>query len=280
MKRQKVLFVDDNAYNSSFYVLAIEDKGYEVAEARTVDEAKQKLESEGFDLAVIDINLPPPQSGHHVGGPRMGQVLGVWIKNRYPGIKLIGVSELTFHEEARWFTENGDGFVEKGDPKDLAQYLAQALEGTIGLKSFIVHGHDETTKLELKNFLQNRLYLAEPIILHEMPSVGRTVIEKFEDYADEVDLVFVLLTPDDRATGKHESNAIKRRARQNVIFEMGYFLGRLRRRRGAVILLYKGNPELPSDISGLIPIDISNGIESAAESIRREIAAFRERHAR
>jgi CheY-like chemotaxis protein len=139
-------------------------------------------------------------------------------------------------------------------------------------RSFIVHGHDETAKLALKNFLQNTLKLPEPIILHEQPNWGRTIIEKFEDYAAMSALVFVLLTPDDAVAKGGETDDVLRRARQNVIFEMGYFLGALGRRSGRVVLLYRGALDLPSDISGVIYIDISNGVDASGEQIRKEIA--------
>jgi predicted nucleotide-binding protein len=136
---------------------------------------------------------------------------------------------------------------------------------------FIVHGHDETSKLQLKNYLQNVLKLGEAIILHEQPSFGRTIIEKFEQETACVDLVFVLLTPDDKMAKAGDPDVEKRRARQNVIFELGYFYGKLHRSRARVILLYKKGVELPSDISGIIYIDISNGIEAAGEELRREL---------
>ena len=138
------------------------------------------------------------------------------------------------------------------------------------MKTFIVHGHDSEAKLSLKNYIQNTLKMDEPIILAEKASGGLTIIEKFERYSDECNLVFILLTPDDKYTSDN-----KCRARQNVIFEMGYFLGKLGRKSGQVILLYKGNLELPNDISGLVYINIDNGIEAAGEQIRREIEALR-----
>ena len=82
----------------------------------------------------------------------------------------------------------------------------------------------------------------------------------------------MLLTPDDKLSEPEDSNEVKRRARQNVIFEMGYFLGTLGRSSGCVLLLFDGPLEIPSDISGIAYIDISNGIESAGEEIRREIS--------
>lgn len=138
-------------------------------------------------------------------------------------------------------------------------------------RPFIVHGHADSTKLELKNYLQNRLGLDEPIILHEQPSLGRTIIEKFEDNAALSTLVFVLLTPDDVGASAEQTDDQKRRARQNVIFELGYFLGALGRQSGRVILLHCGPIELPSDLAGIIYIDISGGIEAAGELIRREL---------
>ena len=134
------------------------------------------------------------------------------------------------------------------------------------MKTFIVHGHDGEAKLLLKNYIQNTLKMEEPIILAEKASGGLTIIEKFEKYAEDCNLIFVLLTPDDQYTENGKS-----RARQNVIFEMGYFLGKLGRKSGRIILLYKGNLELPNDISGVIYINIDNGIEAAGEQIRREI---------
>lgn len=168
-------------------------------------------------------------------------------------------------------------FLSKWESHSLRELL-HLVNVTLGLPNeisppqpFIVHGHNETVKLELKNYLQNTLKLQEPIILHEQPNVGRTLIEKFEDYAALSSIVFVLLTPDDLAANDGDTDDQKRRARQNVIFEMGFFLGTLGRLSGRVLLLYEGALEIPSDISGIVYIDISQGIEAAGEKIRREI---------
>jgi predicted nucleotide-binding protein len=79
-----------------------------------------------------------------------------------------------------------------------------------------------------------------------------------------------MMTPDDVAR-KVGGTADALRARQNVVFELGYFYGKLGRRSGRVILLHKGGLEIPSDIAGVVYIDISNGIEASGESIRREL---------
>jgi predicted nucleotide-binding protein len=139
------------------------------------------------------------------------------------------------------------------------------------VRSFIVHGHDDRSLYELKNYLQNTLGLDEPVVLRETPSLGRTIIEKFEREAAITDVVFVLLTPDDEVVSASASDDEKRRARQNVILEMGYFLGKLGRESGTVLFLHKGPIEIPSDISGVEYINITQGIKSAGEDIRREL---------
>lgn len=112
---------------------------------------------------------------------------------------------------------------------------------------FLVHGHHEGLLHEAARYLE-KLKL-DPIILREQPSSGRTIIEKFVDFAD-VAYAVVLLTPDDRGGMiKDAVEAQKPRARQNVILELGYFLGKLGRNR--VTALYLGDVEIPSDYSGV-----------------------------
>ena len=142
------------------------------------------------------------------------------------------------------------------------------------IRTFIVHGHDHQSLYELKNYMQNTLKLGEPVILREMPGLGKTMIEKFEREAATVELIFVLFTPDDKVADPNDSDTQKRRARQNVILELGFFLGKLGRESGRILLLHKGRVEIPSDIIGIEYIDITNGIESAGEQIRRELRAL------
>jgi predicted nucleotide-binding protein len=123
---------------------------------------------------------------------------------------------------------------------------------------FLVHGHDDGAKETVARFLE-RLKL-KPVILQELPNEGKTIIEKFEKNAD-VEYAVILLTPDDMGHPKGEPGQVKSRARQNVILELGYFIGRLSRSR--VCALHKGDLELPSDIHGVlyIPMDEEDGWE-------------------
>lgn len=117
-------------------------------------------------------------------------------------------------------------------------------------KVFIVHGHDDAALQGLARFLE-KLGL-EAIVLMEQPNRGRTIIEKFEDSAGEVGFAVVLLTPDDVAGAAGSDPSV--RARQNVLFELGYFSGKLG--RGRVCLLRKGDVEMPSDLFGVIYTDM------------------------
>lgn len=115
-------------------------------------------------------------------------------------------------------------------------------------KVFIVHGRDTKHAYELAWILQKRAGLI-PIILAVETDEGRTIMEKFEKHSD-VGYAFVLLTPDDVGALATEKEKMKPRARQNVVLELGYFLGKLGRKN--VCCLLKGDVELPSDISGIM----------------------------
>jgi|GEM_PF-2437620 len=121
-------------------------------------------------------------------------------------------------------------------------------------KIFIVHGHDTAAKLEMARTLENADF--EAIILHEQASVGKTVIEKIEANTD-VSFAVVLYTQCDmgRAIGAKVDEE-RYRARQNVVFEHGYLIGKLGRE--CVCALVKGNIETPSDISGVVYITMDD----------------------
>ena len=98
---------------------------------------------------------------------------------------------------------------------------------------FVVHGTDNGAKETVARFL-TKLGL-EPVVLHEQPNQGRTIIEKFEEYA-QVAFAVVLLTPDDIGGRHGQSDGLQHRARQNVILELGFFLGKLGRRGTCALL--------------------------------------------
>lgn len=152
----------------------------------------------------------------------------------------------------------------------LRDLLAERLEGAAvavsveparaarapGNRVFIVHGRDDAAKEAAARFIARLDF--QPIILHEQPNAGRTIIEKLEGHLD-VDFAVVLLTPDDVGGLAGDPPQLQNRARQNVVLELGLFIGALG--RGRVCALHKGNLELPSDFDGVvyIPMDDAGG---------------------
>jgi predicted nucleotide-binding protein len=171
---------------------------------------------------------------------------------------------------------------------------------------FIVHGTDHASLKELKTLLEG--VGLNPIILHDQPSKGKTLIEKLEEYSKNVGFAFIILTPDDVGIGSPEAEQMffeitgkknmtqeeimkffttnrqgvvtlitktfglfKQRARQNVVLEFGYFIGKLGRVR--VCCLHKGTIELPSDMGGICFVRFENSVSEAKELILNELRA-------
>jgi predicted nucleotide-binding protein len=116
--------------------------------------------------------------------------------------------------------------IELTDPA--VETVESTATGPSSNRVFVVHGHHHGRKETVARFLE-KLGL-EPVILHEKPNAGRTLIEKFSDYAN-VYFAVVLLTADDIGRGREEPDPPRPRARLNVILKLGYFLGKLGRHR-------------------------------------------------
>jgi predicted nucleotide-binding protein len=133
--------------------------------------------------------------------------------------------------------------------KSLSKSRDSAPSKGIGTKQrkevFIVHGRDKTPALELARLIEKRFPI-DAIFLEDEPHRGRTLIEKLEDYSN-VDFAFITLTPDDMGALKGER--LRERGRQNVIFELGQFIGKIGRKN--CCLLIKGDIEIPSDLQGI-----------------------------
>jgi predicted nucleotide-binding protein len=127
--------------------------------------------------------------------------------------------------------------------------------GSESRRIFVVHGHDHGKKEMVARFLE-QLDL-EPVILHERADRGNTIIEKFEAHAADARCAVVILTADDVAYSKATPEQKEPRARQNVILEFGYFVGKLGRKH-TFALVEKG-VALPSDIHGLVYIPLDDG---------------------
>lgn len=137
--------------------------------------------------------------------------------------------------------------VEEGISNDMSQTQPPNYS-----KVFIVHGHDGELKEAVARMIEKQGI--EAIILLEQANQGRTIIEKFEDYCD-VGGAICLFTADDIGKAKSDIEE-KYRARQNVVFETGYFMGKLG--RDHVVILSDKGVEIPSDLAGVVYTDTSN----------------------
>ena len=178
-----------------------------------------------------------------------------WIRNNLEDIML---NDLPYIKQEVYY------FVEKKKAKEKIVPLSNRV--------FIVHGRDTESLKELKTMLSG--FGLNPIVLHEQPSGSRTIVEKLEKYSD-VGYAFVILTPDD-VGGAYKDKKIlrfegKKRARQNVVLEFGYFIGLLGRDR--VCCLYKGDVELPSDMHGIVYISFKESVNDVRNKIIKELKA-------
>lgn len=133
---------------------------------------------------------------------------------------------------------------------------------------FVIHGRNEAKWRELKDILKSEFRL-NPIVLSEQPDAGcKTVIEKFEHYAQTCSYAIAVFTPDDEVTSVSETYL---QARPNVIYELGWFCGRLGR-SGAMLLLKEGT-SLFSDFGGIIQKRFTKNISEKIIEIRRDLVA-------
>jgi predicted nucleotide-binding protein len=278
----RILIVEDDTFYAQAIAELLIDRDVSVTSVYTAQDALA-VDIESYDAAVVDVMLPnnPEFSGITSEESRGGFSTGVCVARRClkqkPGMKMILLTSNVVDSDAEaWAQAKSIPYVCK-DEGSTALLRTLSRLGLIGSDktplAFIVHGHDEVALLQLKNYIQNTLRWREPLILRDQANSGRTLIEKFEDLSSKVDCVFVLLTPDDRVFTGATSDEM-RRSRQNVIFELGFFYGALGRASRRLFLLHRGPIELPSDLSGVVWIDISAGIEAAGEEIRREVKAL------
>lgn len=180
------------------------------------------------------------------------------------------------------FFEGGGGLVQGLTSKAVAfyedHYLTENLSPTsvnhkhecsMNRSIFIVHGHDDEMKVKVA-YLISKLGL-NPIILNEQANGGKTIIEKFEEHSQKVNYAIVLMSNKDDLGRSIQEEKLKPRARQNVILELGYFIGQLGRNR--VCVLKMEDVEAPSDILGIVYTAYSNKSNDWQHAVAKELSA-------
>jgi predicted nucleotide-binding protein len=259
-------------------------------------EIVNRLIEEGEKFNFLNFSLPTSEYQGKYGGPdspewgtfkiRTQNIVAKHLSDNSPAMALVaeGLASYTEGNEPAKFEIAKTNLVKslqilsltlKNDVYgELKQEKSTPISVALSNKVFIVHGHDQGLKTDVERFLHE--VGLEPVVLHREADEGATIIEKFEKHSD-VGFAFILLTPDeisyttDQVGIPEPDKTIEYRARPNVIFEFGYFVGKLGRKR--VCCLHKGDVVVPSDLDGLVYKKVDNSIDAQAYAIIKELKA-------
>jgi len=266
MSQRTILMVENDPAFRQVRVEFLEEYGFKVLEAESPGEALRIVQSQHCDIVLLDVRLFDEENEQDISGLKLAADLPPYLYK----IILTGHDPAEARRRAMQVYPPGIPHpVEFVSKQDGTSALLAELHKVINLmcvaeaaatrpaypaplpkntKVFVVHGHDLGAKDSLARFLEKRGF--ECVILVELAGDGRTIIEQLEKHSD-VGFVIALLTPDDFGYSKKESHDSRRaRARQNVIFEFGYFVGKLG--RPYVRMLYKADVDLMSDVHGVV----------------------------
>jgi predicted nucleotide-binding protein len=220
------------------------------------------------DLAIIDLRLEGERDDDFSGLDLAAETGNGSI----PIIILTGVAKRKAEAALRALQKKGriSPAVEVVDKTKGPKNLLKVVHRVIVPKVFLVHGHDEDAREAVVGCLEGEAF--HVIVLQEEPGTTRTIIEKVEKHAN-AHFAIILITPDDFGGNRTEPSIQMARARQNVIFEYGFFLGKLGRDR--VVALHRGEKvELPSDCEGIQLLAIDPGGRWQAKLLRELEAAL------
>ena len=262
MRKPKILIADNNKHFLGSLKDLLRTCHYDVIAVKTAQDAAFALDNDECDVAILDIRLRDDNDEHDTSGLEVARMRGCSI----PKIILTQFGTVDLVAESMrpraGYCRGVVNFINKEENEK----LLEAIETALSQRVFIVHGHDNYPKEAVARYLeQSGLF---PIILHEQENRGDTIIEKIERYSN-VKFAIVLLTPDDEGRSKSDDK-LEDRARQNVIFELGYFIAMLGRNK--VRALIKDDIVIPSDYLGVLNITLD---EAGAwkEKLKKELRA-------
>lgn len=259
----RVLLVEDDEQFGAKCCQWMFEHDFDVIFCRNAVQAREALSNEPFDVAVIDLMLPPRFGTE-------GLDLLRFIRTAFKAIEpamMTHKEQGTVEPVAEAMRQGANHFLDKTSPLFYDSLGVLMKEILLKMKNhiFISHGHNELLKLKLKDFLQSRLGQT-PIVLAEQPNRGLTVVEKLERVSQKCCFAIVLMTSDDQ----QKDGGV--RARQNVIHEIGFFQGKYGRNN--VVLLAERGVEVFTNISGIVRIDFdAEHFSEIFEPLRIEIEA-------
>ena len=265
---QRVILVDNEPKKMKLLSGLLKDRHPDfnvMGQFKNIEEAWGKIESGQVDGVFLDISW----------GTSNTDIKGFDLAERFKRIKpkpwIIFVSGYPEHGMRAFKDYEAKDFIETPITHDeLKKALDKVRTETKGVNLstdvFIVHGRDELYKTQVARFVEKLGFKAT--ILHEQPNLGKTIIEKIEEYT-HVGYAIVIYTPDD--VGNTQAQGLKGdllpRARQNVVFEHGYLIAKLGRDKVAALIV--DNIELPSDIRGIVYVNSTNWQMDIANEMKR-----------
>jgi len=252
MAKPRILFADNDRKFRGTWTSLLRYEGFDVVEVSSVSTAKAALNKGGFDLAILDLHLEREETDDEDDS---GLRLATDFQDTLPIIILSGNA----NKKALLWAVQADSkhfisVVEKPQGPDM---LFKKIKKAILPKVFVSHGHDENATAAVVSFLEKGG--ASPVLLKEQTRASFSLLDEFEKYGN-VEFAVILVTPDDVGARKGEDT--RPRARQNVIFELGFFLAKLGRNR--VVALCKEPEgeteriELPFNYHGVLYRDLKD----------------------
>lgn len=157
----------------------------------------------------------------------------------------------------------------KGKQKDRIECILKDIKIGKNNQVFVVYGHDLAVREDLIKLLKE--WKINALVIDDLPTQGRTIIEQLEHYIPQANFGIVLATPDDIGYQKDMINEAKLRARQNVVLELGMLFAKLGRKRVVIILKEIDNFERPSDIDGILYYSFKESVYELAAKLRNEL---------
>lgn len=161
---KRILIVDDDYAVARSLASHVESYGFEVIAAHSLEQAEKVLKTAKtpFDLALLDIVLPigPDSRGIEFAGFNLAERL----RKLSPQTLLIALSAFMPPDRIEALSGAFDLCIQKShltskQVAELIESFANRRKSKRHPAIFIVHGHDESTKRSLKNYLQNTLRL-------------------------------------------------------------------------------------------------------------------------
>lgn len=268
MNKATILLADNDKASLRAWRRVLQEAEYETVQSSSVETTAKYLDMGGFDLAIIDLDMKNDDDESDDSGLMLAEAYG----EKVPIIILSGRPAVGAALRAlRGGGRRSAPAVDFLNKIDGAEGLLRAVRKAIKPKIFLSHGHDEAVTVEVVRFLEGSN--TRVVLLRDQPGRGRGPLELLEDYRN-IEFAIILVTPDDLGCKKgDELKLLRPRARQNVIFELGFFLAKLG--RGRVLVLYKdeGEPiEWPSNFQGVLYREIDHG-GGWRDEVRRDLIA-------